>query len=621
MTQDLDGPNTGDRASGCRVDIHIENKGDVHVHACCADKKDGTRTPCPSDGVPPRTEGACIPLGLGCKPKQSRTRKLERLRARTSVPSVLAASFFQTARRHLAGFEAENDFEAAVFPVFKHMSPSVRAVLACAVDSYETTQTDLRDAGLEPSLLSNPTKPVDSATLTAAVVREIKLRAAEAAFGDNAALEERPGRNRFFNPGGEFFEAQLQICRVNDLRTASFRPPVSLGDRQPAEIQQTCALVLGADGVIRQNCSVQTGNCPGNQLPDSVCARVPDVANGDSVMLSGVNFMNLDIKVRLKARVGSGSAEVDTHVFGDLTTPLNEEINGQTALVRDCRVKDQLSFVVPDDLPPGIYELQLAMPNTTGLPIFGPTVLSNTEFINIVPPATARFQVVAEQLRARQETSPQSFGSDEVALTFLAAELLPDGSTGSLQKLTKRFGDVDSGESRPIEQSVFSQSQPALGLAMSVVGFEVDSERAFREQLNDFQDAFVDYLSRAWEKLKEELTAGAGAAIKALGFAKGAIAVAIAAVVSIAVIAVIARWAPADLIMDDAIGFSVTELAELTNVDLPTSGISSHQSPQDLQVVVTPVGKTALTHREFREYVAEDEDSRYEVYLRYNRTA
>lgn len=621
MTKDARGSRDPDSATHCRVDIHIENKGDVHVHACCAEDKEPAETECPSDCAPPRTEGACIPLGLGCKPKQSRAQKLERLRSRSSVPSALAASFFQTARRHLAGASAANDFEAAVFPVFAGMSPSVRGVLACAVDSYQTTPADLRDAGLDPSILADPTKPVDTATLTAAVVREITLRAAEAAFGDVTALEERPGLNRFFDPGGEFFEAQLQICRVNDLRTATHRPPIPLGDRLPGEIQQSCTLILGSDGVIRQNCSVQTGNCPGNELLDSVCARVPDIANGDSVMLSGVNFMNVDMKVRLKARVGAGSVEVDAHVFGDLTTPLNEEVGGQTVLIRDCRVKDQASFVVPDDLPPGIYELQLAMPNTTGFPIFGPTVLSNSEFINIVPPATARFQIVAERMRAREETSPQSFGSDEVALTFLAAELLADGSTGSLQKLTKRFGDVDSGENRTIDQLVFIQSQPALGMAMSVVGFEVDSERAFREQLNDFQDAFVDYLSRAWEKLKEALTAGAGAAIKALGFIKGAVAIAIAAVIGIAIIAVIARWAPADLIMDDAIGFSVIEFAELTNVDVPTGGITQHQSPQDLEVVVTPLDKTALTYREFREYVADDEDSRYEVYLRYNRIA
>ncbi|WP_285214650.1 hypothetical protein, partial [Klebsiella pneumoniae] len=92
-------------------------------------------------------------------------------------------------------------------------------------------------------------------------------------------------------------------------------------------------------------------------------------------------------------------------------------------------------------------------------------------------------------------------------------------------------------------------------------------------------------------------------------FVKGAIAIAIAAVIGIAIVAVIARWAPADLIMDDAIGFSTIELTELTNVGVPTGGVTSHRSPQDLEVVLTPLGKTALTYRDFREYVADDEDS------------
>ena len=48
---------------------------------------------------------------------------------------------------------------------------------------------------------------------------------------------------------------------------------------------------------------------------------------------------------------------------------------------------------------------------------------------------------------------------------------------------------------------------------------------------------------------------------------------------------------------------------------------AKHQSPQNPEVVVIPLGKTALTHREFREYVAEEEDNRYDVHLRYNRTA
>jgi hypothetical protein len=63
-------------------------------------------------------------------------------------------------------------------------------------------------------------------------VSEIKQRAADAMFGNPHALDaERPGRNRFFDPGyEEIFFSQLQICRVDDLRTASFRPALTLGD-------------------------------------------------------------------------------------------------------------------------------------------------------------------------------------------------------------------------------------------------------------------------------------------------------------------------------------------------------------------------------------------------------
>ncbi|HEU4628578.1 MAG TPA: hypothetical protein VFS08_02505 [Gemmatimonadaceae bacterium] len=543
--------------------------------------------------------------------------------ARNRVPSVLAASFFQTSRRFLKGVAPANDFEQAVFPVFAAMTPEIRSLLACAVDSFESTPSDLRNAGLDPLITADPDRPVDTATLATALVREIGQRAAEGVFGNPLAVEqERPGLNRFFDPGSnETFQSQLLICQVNDLRTASFRPALAIGDYLPSEIQQHCELVLGEDGVIRQNCSVQTGDCPGNVLPDNVCARVPDVANDDAVVITGVNFMSTDMKVRLTARNGTATADVDAHVFGDVTTPLNEVVDGTTRIIQDCRVKDRLTFVVPADLPPGVYELQLLLPNTTGIAVFGPTIFSNTEYVNILPPSTARFQIVAERLRARQETSPQSFGSDEVAFTVLAAELLPDFTTGPVQRLDRRFDDVDSGDNRTVDAVVFTHAREIAGMAMGIVGFEVDSERAFNQQLRTFSDAFVDYVTRAWDKFRTELGAGAGAAIKALGLLKGALAVAIAAVLAIAIIAVVAYWAPADLIMDDAIGYSVIELTALTSANVPSPGFGHFDSPQGLRINLTPLEKGALTYREFREYVSDDEDSNYEVYFRYNRTA
>lgn len=609
----------------CHIDIRIESKGDVNIYNCTkpAPDREPTAPPAHEECPPPRAEGACVPLGLGCKPKQSRRRKLEKLLARNKVPSAIGAVFFQSARRFVRGRSAANDFERDIFRLFESMPPPLRGILECAVDSFQNVPPDLRNAGLEPSITADAEKPIDGATLSTALVSEIKQRAADAMFGNPHALDaERPGRNRFFDPGSEeIFFSQLQICRVDDLRTASFRPPLTLGDYLPAEIQQHCELVLGDDQQITQNCSVQTTNCPGNVLPDNVCARVADVENGDGVVLTGVNFMNVDMKVRLRQRAGTAQVELDTHVFGDLETQLNEEVNGVVSIIQDCRVKDRASFVVPDDLPPGIYELQLALPNTTGIPSLGPVILSNIEFINIVPPSTARFQIVAERLRAREETSPASFGSDEVALTVLAAPLLPDGNTGPIQRLDRRFDDVDSGENRQINTVIFTHAEEIAGVAMSVIGFEVDSERAFREQLRNFSDAFVDFVELVWNKFRDEIVSGAGALIKALGLVKGAIVVAIAALLAIAIIAVVAYWAPADLIIDDVIGFSVVDLAELTNANVPMPGISHFESPQGLDINLTPLEKTALTYREFREYVSDEEDSNYEIFFRYNRTA
>jgi len=159
------------------------------------------------------------------------------------------------------------------------------------------------------------------------------------------------------------------------------------------------------------------------------------------------------------------------------------------------------------------------------------------------------------------------------------------------------------------------RAERAGGLVLS------DLSSVSERQRESFEDAFVDYLSRAWDKFKEELVGGAGAVIKALGILKGAIAIAIAALLALAVIAIVARWAPADLIMDDAIGYSVVELAELTNANVPAPVFGEFESPQGLKASLNPLEKGALTYREFREYHSEEEESRYDLFLRYNRIA
>ena len=81
----------------------------------------------------------------------------------------------------------------------------------------------------------------------------------------------------------------------------------------------------------------------------------------------------------------------------------------------------------------------------------------------------------------------------------------------------------------------------------------------------------------------------------------------------------VALWAPADLIIEDSIGPTTLDLVELTSVNFPLPLTSEHITSQGIRVKVTPLDKIPQQYRERREYISDDEDSRYEIVLRYNR--
>ncbi len=602
-------------AHGCCIDIHIDNRGDLNIYNCSTPSP-GQPAPCDDRPPPscPTATGACVPLALGAKPKQSRRRKLDRLLAHTPVPSALAAAFFHSARRFRSGRSAGNALEALAFDRMSRLSPELRRVLECTVDSFDSLGAGERDRLVDSGLLGDPAQPIGEQQLADAISREITQRVGLMVFGEPAAIEqERPGRMRVFEPF-------VRICRINGLRTANFRPTLALAEFQPAELQFNCQIV-NQNGQVVQNCAVQTPPCSGNQF-DTVCTRVPEVEAGSAVVLEGVNFFSVDATVLLTLKGGGlPTRRVDAHVIGDLVTPLTEVVNGQTALILDCRVKDRLSFRVPDDLPPGVYEFQVAVPNLTGFPQLDPELRSNAEYITVVPPSTARFQLTAEKLFAREETSPESFGSDEVGIRVVVLPLLPDGSTGSPQSQTLRFSDVDTGESRTINRVLFTHAQPIAGVAVTIAGYEIDSEDAFEQQVDDWTDVFIDTVKAQWDKIKG-LIAGAGgfSALKGLGL-KVYIALAIAAVIALAIDFFYSLWAPADLLMDDAIGLSTVDMALLTSLAVPVEPVPARTSEREIKIAVKDQSKSPQTYLETRAYESDDEDSRYELALRLTRTA
>jgi hypothetical protein len=622
------------KEGGCSINIHIESSGTINIYNCSAPKPPGSpESPCPPpDGespCPPGVPGACVPVSLGAKPKQSRRNKLDRLLANNPVPSTLGAAFFHLSRRFFAGKAAANALEERGFATLRQLPAELKRVLACANESFGTLGRSERERLFARGLPTSIEQPIGLAQLSEAFAREIADRIGEQAFGDAAcATQEHAGRVRVrpFIPGEENFDPLVRICRVNGLRTGSYTPPISRGDYSPDELQQRCRVILEGNEP-KQVCEVQTSDCPGNSLVDA-CLRVSEIEAGQGVLLEGVNFSSVDATVRIFGKDAPGTVlrEVPAQVCGDDETPLTERIGDQDRLILDCRVHDRLSFEVPADLPAGVYGFQVAVPNLSPYPGHGAVLLSNVEYIGVATPSSARFEIRSETLHARAETSPASFGSDEVGIRILALPLFPDLSSGEAQLPNGgapiRFGDVDSGETRAMDHLLFAHQQPILGAALSIRGFEIDGEEAFERQIESSLDAFIDILKDQLAFVLDHLKEAGEIAAKLASYGlKGLIAAAIAAAVVVAIDVFVALWAPADPIIEDMIGPSVQDLAELTNVDIALPAASEHITPQGIRVKVTPLDKLPGRYRERREYISDDEDSRYEIVLRYTRVA
>lgn len=610
--------------AGCKIEIKIESKGDVNIYNCT------TPTTPPKEeedhSCPPTAEGACVPVSLGSKPKQSRRRKLDNLLANTRVPSSLAASFFHMARRFLAGKTAASPIEERAFATFRKLSPDLKRVLSCALDSFDSLSGDERGRLFDTGLLGSVDEPLTVDRLTEAFAQELVENVSLEVFDSNICLNEQAGRVRTPPfPGGEFPPAPVVICRINGLRTGQHRPSLQPGEFTPEELQQKCHIVLEGN-VPKQVCEIQTTDCPGSSN-GVACLRVQEIEAGNAVLLEGMNFSSVDTKVRITdVATFSIIREVDTHVCGDLDTPLTETVNGEQRLITDCRVNDRLSFRVPDDLPPGLYEFVVMVPNTGPVPGWGDTLFSNGERITIIPSSTARYQIASESLHCINESGSTSIGSDEVGMKFLAVPLFLDLTGGDVQTPNAgnpiRFGDVDSGETRGMDHLLFTHQQPLAGAALSIMGYEVDGEDAFEKQIDSFTDAFIEVIKDEIAFIKDhwkEISA-IGEKLAGLGWA-GAIAAAIALAVVLAISIFVALWAPADLMIEDGIGPTNSDLAQLTSVNFPLPAPSEYTTSQGIKVKVTPLEKIPQQYREKREYISDDEDSRYEITLRYNRLA
>jgi hypothetical protein len=610
--------------SCCTFNINVAASGDVHIHNNCgAPEQSGTGgggDDC-GEGHECPSIGTCLPVVAGAKHKLSRDQKLNARAARDPIGSALATGIMHAMRRYVIGKPAANPLEQQAYTTFDKMP---KAFLACNVAAFDGLPAPLRNTLFVPSLLLDTDTAIDVPLLAQALTDEIRQRAGNVLFNEPDVDQEVPGLVRLYVPQGEDFFSQVRICQVDGLRTASFIPTLSPGEYRPDEIQQDCTPTI-VNGQAQVVCEVRATNCPGNPVA-GVCGRVLDIAQGDGVELLGVNYFSVDTKVRLtNVDDQTITKDVDTFVIGDTTTPLNEVVNGETVLINDCRVQDKLTFQAPSDLPPGIYWVNVIVPNITGNPVFGPYLESNTEFINLLPAPDAKYQVVVEKIVAREETSPSWWGSDEVGLHTITCGLdlsQQPTETNSIEFHALDGKEFDSGDSMALNTVIFKNEQPFLAIVIGVLGYEIDSEHAYHAQITDWTDYFVYAVEEEWKAALAGVTALGGlSALTSLGWV-GAIIAGIGVAVVGAIDLLVSFWAPADLIIEDTITLTIVDIDRLTSAYAPAPPQQTYTTAHGIKVDVNdtvPPEKIPLQYKETRQYVCSDQDSRYELTYRYNR--
>jgi len=554
--------------------------------------------------------------------------KNKTMKTKNTSAGPFVAAFMHSYIRFMAGKKPGSNFETKMFKKLSTVSASSINVMAKRAKSFK--DLPVKNKGKAAALLmKKPDKPITNKELTTSFIEELKSVVSNLAFDSiSTTLEERPGKARLYTiePGSDdVFPNQVHIFKINDIRTNDHVPVLRARDFKPEEFQQVCKPIK-ENGEIKWDCKMQRQPCDGYSIGD-VCLRVPQFQNGASVTLTGVNFFDINAKVWIRRKDSIGAyKKVKAFVYGDTETPVYENVNGSRKLIADKRVKDKIFFVVPPNLAPGIYQIQVAVPNSSGISGYGideDMLFSNAQFIEVIPPVTARFQVASERLSAKDETGNLDFTlSDEIGIKVNSVPFFSDLSLGALQQHSFRFDNVDTGETRVMESVLFSHNKPIGGLIMSVMGYEIDSEDAYRNEVSEWTDIFWELLQEQWEIITG--SAAAMAVIKklaAVGF-YGYIVIACSVLLTAAIDFFVSLWATPDLIIQDTLSYAVSDLGRMTNINIPKPQADPNKTlyttPGGVRVRLIQNEKLPNEYTEERGYLSDDH-SWYNIRFRFNR--
>jgi hypothetical protein len=357
------------------------------------------------------------------------------------------------------------------------------------------------------------------------------------------------------------------------------------------------------------------------------CLTIPRCVAGQGVALRGFNFLSLESTVVIK-KLGGGFPDMilPCDVMGDDNPPSKNA---------SCSIRDIATFALPKSIrdglndrvvPTGRYSVEIHVPNESSYapePGAAPKeFVSNTALIEIIPPLDIQYQVWAERGNCYEETSGPGddepwFRSYTASYRAVGKQVLESTSRDIFQQ-----EDIESGDwigFSPVTSFDGKLERDGV-VAIAILGLEVDSEDAAKEQITDFGDAYALYFKQL---LTGAASAGAGGLFgKGLGTLvdKGIVTASlVVGGIALAAIAVAglfyAAWAPAD-----PIGYDLLVFDQVTLFNLVTPGGSPRNHGEgnigDITWSSYPKGFTikaanVAEYREERQYRSDDEESKY----------
>lgn len=572
--------------------------------------------------------GGTLPDDLMPRPERTPERRVEALCRSLKTKDAVVPAMVAIWERRKSGKPSRNEFETGLYGIFDGLNTSEQERLGRAFERYSAFRKNGHGECLFADHLAEAVRndPPVKKDFAAAIVLQGLSISSQQSF-PNSGGKPGPGQVRPWAKSqvdGPPITAPWPWITSIHFGNPSYwfgndesvrpKPPAQTNEWRPFQFVQTCRFEPLPTGGIGQKCDKLVLQPPppppgGMQFPfppvcegginytiRNECLRIPAKHAGDSIFLSGFNFIAPHVDVHLKSLEVFDRMRTIRNcvVYGDALHPARDE---QGKVIVDRRVEDGVEVPLPSRhpegsdsaFPPGLYEISISVNDPSappGAPIVRP---SNNLVLRIEPDPNMRFQLECEGGACIKETP--GGGDDEIWWDAFVGHVIPNEMPKGLRvkdhvhiSLDRAaWEDVDDGEQVQSLTTIFGPRAFELGgvAVIAIVGFEVDSEAAAREQLQGFSDAFFKAV-KGWAQLslgvvEDELgldfagiLGDAGAGTGATAFASlvttgASMMAAYVAAVVLATSALWAAWAPADMIALDLFTLNAREASDRTD--------------------------------------------------------